>query len=92
MALAEDRAREDVTTLATVGPDIRGKATFLAKEPGVVAGLVVAEAVFAALDPDIRFEPRLHEGDRFARNATLAIAHGSVRSLLQAERVALNQV
>jgi len=89
-ALAEDHARDDVTTLATVGADISAKATFLAKEPGVVAGLIVAEAVFAALDPSIRFEPRLQEGDRFARNATLAVAHGPARSLLQGERVALN--
>ncbi|MGH2632079.1 MAG: carboxylating nicotinate-nucleotide diphosphorylase [Tepidiformaceae bacterium] len=89
-ALAEDRAREDVTTLATVRAEITGKATFLAKEPGVVAGLVVAEAVFNALDPTLRFEARLREGDRFARRATLAVVHGSVRSVLQAERVALN--
>jgi len=89
-ALAEDRAREDVTTLATVRADVMGRATFLAKEPGVVAGLVVVEAVFASLDPSLRFEARLQEGDRFARRATLAIVHGSVRSVLQAERVALN--
>ena len=89
-ALAEDRAREDVTTLATVRADVMGRATILAKEPGVLAGLIVAEAVFRSLDPSIRFEARLQEGDRFARRATLAIVHGSVRSVLQAERVALN--
>lgn len=89
-ALAEDHAREDVTTLATVDAGVTGKATFLAKEPGVLAGLIVAEAVLDALDPGLRFEARLQEGDRFARRATLAVVHGPVRSILQAERVALN--
>ncbi len=89
-ALNEDRARDDVTTLATIRADLMGKATFLAREPGVVAGLVVAEAAFRAIDAGVRFEPRLQDGDRFARRATLAIAHGRVQSLLQVERVALN--
>ena len=89
-ALDEDRARDDVTTLATIRTDLIGKATFLAREPGVVAGLVVAEAAFRAIDAGVRFEPRLQDGDRFARRATLAIAHGRVQSLLQVERVALN--
>ena len=89
-ALDEDRARDDVTTLATIRADLMGKATFLAREPGVVAGLVVAEAAFRAIDAGVRFEPRLQDGDRFARRATLAIAHGRVQSLLQVERVALN--
>ena len=41
-ALAEDRAFEDVTTLATVTPSLRGTARFLAKEPGTLAGMPVA--------------------------------------------------
>lgn len=89
-ALEEDRARDDVTTLATIRTDLIGKATFLAREPGVVAGLVVAEAAFRAIDSGVRFEARMQDGDRFARRATLAIAHGRVQSLLQVERVALN--
>ena len=50
-ALAEDVGEGDVTTDATVGPDAVGSADLLVKEPGVVCGLAVAEAVFRRSTP-----------------------------------------
>lgn len=91
-ALEEDRAFEDVTTLATVDPRLEGRATFLAKEAGVLAGMPVAAACFRLVDPRCRFDQLVGEGERFDRGAVLASVTGPVRALLQAERVALNFV
>ena len=90
LALAEDRAAEDVTTLATVAVGLRGRATFLAKEAGVLAGMPLARACFQALDPGCAFEQAVAEGEAFARGSILGTVSGSARALLQAERVALN--
>jgi len=49
-ALAEDRAFEDVTTLATVDANLRGTARFLAKQDGVLAGMGVALETFRRID------------------------------------------
>jgi nicotinate-nucleotide pyrophosphorylase (carboxylating) len=90
MALAEDRADEDVTTLATVDADLQGRAVFLAREAGVLAGLQVAAAVFRRMAPRIRLHVDCPDGTRFPARARLATVHGPVRALLQGERVALN--
>jgi nicotinate-nucleotide pyrophosphorylase (carboxylating) len=89
-ALEEDRAFDDATTLATVEPGLMGRATFVAKEPGVAAGLAVGEACFRIVDGRCRFEESLRDGDRFVAGQHLAVVGGPVRALLQAERVALN--
>ena len=89
-ALAEDRATEDVTTLATVSADLKGRAVLLAKEPGVLAGLDVAIEAFRQLDPSVRVEVINSDGERFEPGAKIAHVEGQVRALLQAERIALN--
>ncbi len=89
-ALAEDRAAEDATTLATVEPGLMGRGLFVAKEAGVLAGIAVAEATFRAIDERVEVTRRAEDGERFAAGDVLAIAVGPVRALLQAERVALN--
>ncbi|GIW17479.1 carboxylating nicotinate-nucleotide diphosphorylase [Tepidiforma sp.] len=91
-ALEEDRAFDDVTTLATVDPGLEGRAAFLAKEAGVLAGMPVAAACFRLVDSRCRFDQLVGEGERFDRGAVLASVTGPVRALLQAERVALNFV
>ena len=89
-ALAEDVGEGDVTTEATVAPEVVGTAELLVKEPGVVCGLGVAEAVFRALDPDIRFEPLVAEGAGVDRATAVALVTGPERAILTGERVALN--
>jgi nicotinate-nucleotide pyrophosphorylase (carboxylating) len=91
-ALAEDRAFEDATTLATVAEDLRGRAVFLAKQDGVAAGFPLAEAAFRQLDPSIRFTQQVPEGTLFNTGQAIAMVEGPVRAILQAERVALNFV
>jgi len=91
-ALAEDIGAGDVTTEATVPADAVGTADLLVKERGVVCGLRAAEAVFLALDPDIRFEALAREGDVVEPPAVVARVTGSQRATLTGERVALNFV
>src|SRR3954466_3666514 len=89
-ALAEDVGDGDATTEATVDAAARGVATITQKEPGVISGLEVAEAVFLRLDPGARAERLRAEGEwRDAPAPVLRVA-GSARALLTAERTALN--
>lgn len=90
-ALAEDVGTGDVTTEATVPAEAVGTAEILLKEPGVVCGLAVAEAVFRALDDDVRFEALVEEGTAVADvPAVVARVSGSEQAILTGERVALN--
>ena len=89
-ALAEDVGPGDVTTLATVPAETRAEAQFLAKEDGVLAGLAVAARVFAAVDPDVEVTFSRADGEAVAAGATFGAVRGRARSLLTAERLALN--
>ncbi len=92
VALEEDGAGDDVTTRALVPGDQRGSGVFLAKAAGVICGLPVAEAAFAALDPSLRFEALVNEGARVTPGDQLARVEGPLAPILSAERVALNCV
>jgi nicotinate-nucleotide pyrophosphorylase (carboxylating) len=89
-ALAEDIGRGDVTTEATIPAGTQATARIVAREAGVIAGLPLAQRVFAALDPNVRFEASVADGDTVEAGATLAKMSGEARALLTAERVALN--
>jgi nicotinate-nucleotide pyrophosphorylase (carboxylating) len=89
-ALAEDVGSGDVTTEATVAPDAVGTAVLVTRAPGVVAGLDAVEAVFRALDPDVRVERHAADGDALPGPAPVATVSGSLRALLTGERTALN--
>jgi nicotinate-nucleotide pyrophosphorylase (carboxylating) len=89
-ALAEDVGEGDVTTEATVDEDAVGSAELHVKEPGVVCGLRIAEAVFLALEPDMRFEALVEEGARISGPTAVARVRGSARAILTRERTALN--
>ena len=89
-ALEEDGARNDVTTRALVPPDQRGRGTVLCKASGIVAGLPVAEAAFAALDAEVRLEHLVQDGALVAPGDRLARVDGPLASVLSGERVALN--
>lgn len=89
-ALREDIGSGDVTTEAICGPDQMGQAVIRTKEPCVVAGLPIAQAIFAALDAQIQFMPRVREGDRLSAGQALAELNGHLRAILTGERTALN--
>jgi nicotinate-nucleotide pyrophosphorylase (carboxylating) len=89
-ALLEDRAWDDVTTLATVPASLRGEAVLLVKEPGVVAGLPVVAAVLDAIDPALGLTVTVGDGEKVGAGTTIGRVTGPVHALLRAERVALN--
>lgn len=88
--LLEDIGRGDRTTQSlfpTGAPP--GTATWIIKEPGIVAGLAIAARVFHLLDPQITFTPAA-EGQRYESGQVIAQMFGSLAALLTGERVALN--
>ena len=103
LSLAEDLAQDDnitdlesllkngdVTSLATLPNNkiLQGKIT--AKQNGVIAGLPVAQAVFQLVDKNIQFSAKVNDGDQVTSGQLLAEVNGPGRSLLTAERTALN--
>ncbi|MDA8354340.1 MAG: carboxylating nicotinate-nucleotide diphosphorylase [Firmicutes bacterium] len=89
-ALNEDLGSGDGTTEALVSERDRTSAVLLAKQEGVVAGLLVAEAVYQQLDPTLQLHREVEEGERVTPGTVLAQLEGSTRALLSGERVALN--
>jgi nicotinate-nucleotide pyrophosphorylase (carboxylating) len=89
-ALAEDLGTGDITTMATVPPDLVAEASFLARTACVVAGLEIARQVFRELDPDVRFTSHVPDGRRCEAGASIASVRGRAAALLSAERTALN--
>ena len=88
-ALAEDVGDGDRTTELLVPEGAAGRATLTQKAPGVVAGLRVAEAVFHRVDPTLRWRAHVDEG-AWREGGLVAEVAGPSRSILTAERVALN--
>jgi nicotinate-nucleotide pyrophosphorylase (carboxylating) len=91
-ALSEDVGTGDVTTLATVPSDLMAAAILVAREPLVVCGLPVAEAVFKEVSAQIEIERHAEDGRHAQRGETLLRLRGPAGALLTAERVALNFV
>ncbi len=90
-ALLEDLGRAgDITTYATIAPERTASAAMNSRENGVVAGIDLARAAFRIIDPSVVFEALAADGDRVTSGAPLARVRGSARSILSAERVALN--
>lgn len=89
-ALAEDVGSGDVTTAATVPAERVGRARFVARAAGVVAGLEVAAETCRQVDPAIRFSAERTDGDRLGPGTIVASAEGPFAALLVAERTALN--
>ena len=89
-ALEEDTALGDITSELTVPEGRAASGILLAKSDGVISGLSVVREVFRQVDPAVRFEPLLEDGDRVTRGERIAHIAGSARSILKGERVALN--
>lgn len=87
-ALAEDIGSGDVT--AALLPDAADVAYLLCKEDAVVCGRPWFDACHRALDPDVRIDWRVDEGDRVVAGTVLATLAGRARALVSAERTSLN--
>jgi nicotinate-nucleotide pyrophosphorylase (carboxylating) len=89
-ALAEDAAHRDLTCKATIAGQQQGSAVIISKSEGILSGIGVAGKVFSALDANIEQHWHYQDGDRVQAGDTLCKLTGSLRSLLAAERTALN--
>jgi nicotinate-nucleotide pyrophosphorylase (carboxylating) len=90
-ALLEDLGRAgDLTTDAVIGPEVHQTFVFAAREAGTVAGLDLARLAFTLVDPSVTFTVHVPDGARVERGDRIATVDGRARSLLTAERVALN--
>lgn len=90
LALREDIRGGDITTQYFVGESEQASARVLAKERAIVAGTEVAAEVFRRVDPNLRVEIVQADGAAVAGGATVLEVRGPARSILTAERVALN--
>ena len=90
LAFQEDIGIGDITTEATVPSIQKGIGTLLAKSEGVVAGLPVAERVFAKLDETLMFGALVNDGDAVIAGTPIAEVQGSAKTILIGERTALN--
>ncbi len=89
-ALEEDIGPGDVTTESIVPPEATMQGQIIAKQDGVIAGLEVARATYQLLDPQVTFQTLRPDGSGVTRGQVLALVSGRARSLLTAERTALN--
>lgn len=88
--LTEDIGACDLTAQVMIEASERGAFTMNAREPIVVAGIDVAARVFKRYDPEVEVEMLVRDGDRIAKGAKMMHVSGPARSLLTAERTALN--
>lgn len=85
-----DPRQGDISSMATIPPEHSLSAKIVSKGQGIVAGLPVAQAVFCLVDDQVKFTPVVQDGQSVAKGTLLAEICGSGRSLLSAERSALN--
>ena len=89
-ALAEDIGSGDITSKAIVDVGARWSGRIVARAPGVVAGLGIAARTFEIVDPSTQVKLVVPDGSKVDAGRVLAKIDGAARSLLTAERVALN--
>jgi nicotinate-nucleotide pyrophosphorylase (carboxylating) len=90
-ALEEDLGSAgDLTSQGLIPADLPGRAMFVARSPGVVAGLLAAQQTFAQLNPALSFTCETTDGSPVKAGDLLATVSGRMRSILAGERVALN--
>ncbi|HOJ92447.1 MAG TPA: carboxylating nicotinate-nucleotide diphosphorylase [Dictyoglomaceae bacterium] len=89
-ALNEDIGTGDITTDSIVPENMSSKAMILAKEEGVIAGLLIAREVFRYLDPEISFNENFKDGEKVKNGDVIAEIYGNTRAILSGERTALN--
>ncbi|MDP6043943.1 MAG: carboxylating nicotinate-nucleotide diphosphorylase [Dehalococcoidales bacterium] len=90
LALAEDLGHGDVTTEILIPPDLKGKASILIQEKGILAGIEIVRKVFHRVDPSLKTEVLLKDGAAVKPGDIAATVSGTVASILKTERIALN--
>ncbi|MCP9200141.1 carboxylating nicotinate-nucleotide diphosphorylase [Gramella sp. GC03-9] len=89
-AIREDVGDGDHSSLACIPSEIKGKAKLLVKDRGVLAGIEFARRVFEYVDPDLKMNILMNDGDRIKKGDVAFYIEGTSQSILQAERLVLN--
>lgn len=89
-ALIEDIQEGDHTTLATIDHEAAGTAKLLVKEPGIIAGVELAEQILKHVNPELEVDMFIPDGARVEPGDIVLTASGRVQALLVAERTMLN--
>ena len=89
-ALLEDVREGDHTSLSTVPENAVGKARLLVKDNGILAGVELAELIFKTVDPELRIEVLINDGEPIKYGDIVLYVEGRDRSILTAERLVLN--
>lgn len=89
-AFREDMPMGDITTDCTVAENEISRAYLVTKQEGVVCGMEVAMEAFRMMDPDVRLNPLVKDGDFVENRTRILEIEGRSRALLKAERTALN--
>lgn len=89
-ALREDVGSGDHTSKACIAPDSRSKAKLLVKEPGILAGVEIAQHIFRMVDDSVRFDVLITDGAEVFSGDIAFYVEANTRSLLKAERLILN--
>ncbi len=90
LCIKEDIGDGDHTSLCCIPATEQGKMRLLCKQDGVIAGIEVAELILKRLDPEMKFEQILNDGDIVKPGDVAFFVSGRLQSLLQAERILLN--
>ena len=88
--LAEDLGDGDHSALACIPADAMGSAKLLVKEPGILAGVELAERIFKAVDPRFELEVFLKDGSSITYGEVAFVVRGPSQKLLSTERLVLN--
>lgn len=88
--LAEDIGSGDVTTVALLGPSVKGRGVLVARESGVVAGMPVVRRLLATFDKRLRISGALKDGSALESGTVIAAITGPAGSMLTVERTLLN--
>jgi nicotinate-nucleotide pyrophosphorylase (carboxylating) len=89
-ALIEDIGDGDHSSLACIPFDATSKARLLVKEDGILAGVALAQDIFKRVDPALKTEIFIQDGDPIKEGDVVLIVSGPSRSILTAERLVLN--
>jgi len=90
LAFAEDVRDGDHSSLACIPQEVNGRAHLLVKDQGIIAGVQLAQWIFESIDPNIKMQALLQDGDEVKKGDIVFIVEGCSISLLTAERIVLN--
>ena len=90
LAISEDLGDGDHTSLCCIPASERGRMKLICKQDGIIAGIEIAQLILSRLDPEVKVELLLKDGDRVKVGDIAFYVEGRMQSLLQAERILLN--